>query len=145
MCGRFRRGVEVFPWFRVGLGRQETTTRWVGQRGPGTGGAPEEAVQTASKNRPRRRYTPEFKRDAVASVHSSGRTVAAVAREVGTSRETLRNWVRDEEADRGRAGGVLTATEKDELGRLRRQSREQQDTIEMLRKATAFFARDSDR
>ncbi|MGH3311545.1 MAG: transposase [Streptomyces sp.] len=93
-----------------------------------------------------KRYTPEFKRDAVALVGSSGRTVTEVARELGVSPEGLRNWVRQDRTDRGEGpASELTSAEKDELRRLRRQNREQQQTIEVLRKATVFFARESDR
>lgn len=93
-----------------------------------------------------KRYSTEFKRDAVALVRSSDRTVTAVARELGVSPEGLRNWVRQDDTDRGEgAPGELTSAEKDELRRLRRQNREQQQTIEVLRKATVFFARESDR
>jgi len=93
-----------------------------------------------------KRYSAEFKRDAVALVRSSDRNVTAVARELGVSPEGLRNWVRQAETDRGEGpAGALTSAEKDELRRLRRQNREQQQTIEVLRKATVFFARESDR
>ncbi|MGH3118038.1 MAG: transposase [Gaiellales bacterium] len=93
-----------------------------------------------------KRYSAEFKRDAVALVRSSGRTVTAVARELGVSPEGLRNWVRQDDTDRGEGpAGALTSAEKEELRRLRRQNREQQQTIEVLRKATVFFARESDR
>lgn len=93
-----------------------------------------------------KRYSAEFKRDAVALVRSSGRTVTAVARELGVSPEGLRNWVRQDDTDRGEGpADALTSAEKDELRRLRRQNREQQQTIEVLRKATVFFAKESDR
>ncbi len=69
-----------------------------------------------------------------------------VAREIGVSPEGLRNWVRQAETDRGEGPhGVLTSAKKDELRRLRRQNREQKQTIEVLRKATVFFAKESDR
>ena len=62
------------------------------------------------------------------------------------SPEGLRNWVRQDDTDRGeRPAGALTSAEKDELRRLRRQNREQQQTIEVLRKAAVFFAKESDR
>ncbi|MEW2426256.1 transposase [Streptomyces nigra] len=89
-----------------------------------------------------KRYTEEFKRDAIALVDSSGKTVTAVARELGISSESLRGWYRRAKADRGEgAPGELTSAEREELRRLRRENREQQQTIEILKKATAFFAR----
>ncbi|MGW6061920.1 transposase [Streptomyces sp. NPDC055189] len=87
-----------------------------------------------------KRYTEEFKRDAIVLVDSSGKTVTAVARELGISSESLRGWYRKAKADRGEdQGGELTSAEREELRRLRRENREQQQTIEILKKATAFF------
>ncbi|CAM5273382.1 transposase [Streptomyces atroolivaceus] len=93
-----------------------------------------------------KRYTEEFKRDAIALVDSSGKTVTAVARELGISSESLRGWCRRARADRGEgAPGELTTAEREELKRLRRQNAEQAKTIEVLRKAAVFFAKESDR
>lgn len=93
-----------------------------------------------------KRYTAEFKRDAIALVDSSGKTVTAVARELGISPESLRGWYRQATADRGEgAPGELTTAEREELKRLRRQNAEQAKTIEVLRKAAVFFAKESDR
>ncbi|MCZ0997524.1 transposase [Streptomyces mirabilis] len=93
-----------------------------------------------------KRYTEEFKRDAIALVDSSGKTVTAVARDLGISSESLRGWYRRAKADRGEgAPGELTTAEREELRRLRRQNIEQAKTIEVLRKAAVFFAKESDR
>ncbi|MFF0087618.1 transposase [Streptomyces canus] len=82
-----------------------------------------------------KRYTEEFKRDAIALVDSSGKTVTAVARELGISSESLRGWYRQAKADRGSGqGGELTTAEREELRRLRKENREQQQTIEVLKK-----------
>ncbi|WP_424862235.1 transposase [Streptomyces sp. MMS24-I29] len=68
-----------------------------------------------------KRYTEEFKRDAIALVDSSGKTVTAVARELGISSESLRGWYRKARADRGEgAPGELTSAEREELRRLRK-------------------------
>ncbi|MFK4099519.1 transposase [Streptomyces sp. NPDC019531] len=91
-----------------------------------------------------KRYTPEFKRDAVELVRSSGRNVTEVARELGVSPEGLRGWVKQAKTDQGEGpAGALTTAEKQELQRLRRENREQQQTIEILKKAAAFFAKES--
>jgi len=92
-----------------------------------------------------KRYTAEFKRDAIALVRSSPhRNVTEIARELGVSPEGLRGWVKQAKADRGEgAPGALTTAEKDELQRLRRENREQQQTIEILKKAAAFFAKET--
>ncbi|MFD5428524.1 transposase [Streptomyces sp. NPDC127084] len=93
-----------------------------------------------------KRYSEEFKRDAIVLVDSSGRTVTAVARDLGVSSESLRGWYRQAKADRGEGRpGELTTQEGEELGRLRRQNAEQAKTIEVLRKAAVFFAKESDR
>ncbi|MFA3842145.1 transposase [Streptomyces aureus] len=52
----------------------------------------------SKKSNTSKRYTAEFKRDAVALVHSSGKTVTEVAREIGVSPEGLRNWVNQDSA-----------------------------------------------
>ncbi|MFI9781399.1 transposase [Streptomyces sp. NPDC051956] len=65
---------------------------------------------------------------------------------MGVSAEGLRNWVKQDQADRGQgAPAELTTAERDELRQLRRQNREQAETIEVLRKAAVFFAKESDR
>ncbi|WP_326755212.1 transposase [Streptomyces hirsutus] len=90
----------------------------------------------SKKSNTSKRYTAEFKRDAVALVYSSGKTVTEVAREIGVSPEGLRNWVNQDKVDRGQGSAdVLTSDEKEELRRLRRENREQQQTIEILKKS----------
>ncbi|MDX3697910.1 transposase [Streptomyces europaeiscabiei] len=98
-------------------------------------------------NKYTKRYTEEFKRDAIALVDSSGKTVTAVARELGISSESLRGWYRRAKADQseGQPGELTTSAEREELRRLRKENREQQQTIEILKKATAFFAKENDR
>ncbi|MGV9885318.1 transposase [Streptomyces sp. NPDC003006] len=99
-------------------------------------------------NKYTKRYTDEFKRDAITLVDSSGKTVTAVARELGISSESLRGWYRKAKgkAERGEgAPGELSRAEREELKRLRRENREQQQTIEILKKATAFFVKENDR
>ncbi|MCA1224128.1 IS3 family transposase [Streptomyces sp. 8L] len=103
---------------------------------------PEEAVQVVSgKSNMSKRYTAEFKRDAVALVRSSPhRNITEIARELGVSPEGLRGWVKQDSTDRGQGpAGALTSAEKDELARLRRQNREQQQTIEILKKSRGLL------
>jgi transposase len=84
-----------------------------------------------------KRCTPEFKRDAVELVRSFGRTVTEVARELGVNAEGLRGWIKQDRVDRGDGpAGALTTAEREELQRLRRKDREQQQTIEILKKAS---------
>jgi transposase len=96
----------------------------------------------SGKSNMSKRYTAEFKRDAVALVRSSPqRNVTEIARELGVSPEGLRGWVKQAKVDRGEGpAGALTSAEREELIRLRRRDREQQQTIEILKKAAAFFA-----
>ncbi|GAA2566268.1 MULTISPECIES: hypothetical protein [Streptomyces] len=62
------------------------------------------------------------------------------------SAEGLRGWVKQAKADRGQGWpSELTSAERDELKRLRKQNAEQARTIEVLRKAAVFFAKESDR
>ncbi|WP_405676705.1 transposase [Streptomyces sp. NBC_01511] len=77
------------------------------------------------------------RRRAVELVLSSGRTVTDVARELGVSIEGLRGWVKQAKADRGEgSAGVLTPAEREELRQLRKRDREQQQTIEILKKGS---------
>jgi transposase len=92
------------------------------------------------------KYSPEFKRDAVALVHSTGRPINQVARELGLSHETLRNWVKRDRIDRGQGEpGELTSDQLQELRRLRREVAELRTEREILRKAAAYFAKEMGR
>ena len=96
-----------------------------------------------------KRYSDEYKRDAIELVRSSGRTVTAVARELGISSESLRGWVKKASAaqDSGPGpGAVWAADDRDEeLKRLRRLTALLSKPIFIFKKATAFFAMESDR
>lgn len=97
------------------------------------------------------KYTEEFRRDAVGLVRSSGRPINQVARELGVSHETLRNWVRRQERQTGQASSVaggngLSVADKDaEIARLRREVAELRQEKEILRNAAAYFAKEMDR
>lgn len=91
------------------------------------------------------KYPPEFRREAVSLLKSSGRPVAEVARSLGIAEGTLWNWVKaDREADeRSSDPEALSASERDELKRLRKRVAQQEIDMEILRKAAAYFARET--
>jgi transposase len=88
-------------------------------------------------------YSQEFKREAVRLLKSSGRSVPQLAKELGVSPQSLRNWASQRDVDDGKAAG-LTSDEREELRRLRRENRILAEEREILKKAAAFFATDSD-
>lgn len=91
------------------------------------------------------KYPPEFRREAVELVLSAERSVAEVARSLGMSDKTLWNWVNDErlERERGRDPEALSESERDELKRLRKEVAQQKIDMEILRKAAAYFAKET--
>ena len=87
-------------------------------------------------------YDPEFRARAVELVRTRGLSRAQVARDLGVNPETLRLWVKQADIDAGQRDG-LTSDEKAELARLRRENRILREEREILKKAAAFFARES--
>jgi len=87
------------------------------------------------------RYTPEFKAEAIRLVRSSPDSVAKIARDIGVSQQSLRLWV---QAALPSASPPMTDDERSELRRLRRENRELRMERDILKKATAFFAKHSD-
>ncbi len=89
-------------------------------------------------------YSEEFRREAVRLLRRGDRSVPELARDLGCSPQSLRNWSAQFDVDEGRRDGV-TSDEREELRRLRRENRVLTEEREILRKAAAFFASDSDR
>lgn len=94
--------------------------------------------------RKRRTYTAEQRADAVRLVGETG-SISKVATDLDLTQSSLRNWVRQAEIDEGKAvDGALTTEEREELRRLRRETKILQQEREFLKKAAAFFAREQD-
>jgi len=89
-------------------------------------------------------YHPEFRAQAVQLVKDSGKTMRQIAGDLGVCYETLRNWTRQAEIDAGEREG-LTSEEREELRRLRRENWILREEREILKKAAAFFAQESNR
>ena len=94
------------------------------------------------ERRPRRAFSKEFKQDAVELVRSSGKSIASVARDLDLTESGLRDWVRQADVDDGRRDGLTTA-EREELARLRKENRTLREERDILKRATAFFARET--
>jgi transposase len=87
-------------------------------------------------------YPAAFRAEAVQLVQANGRPLTQVAKDLGVHHDTLRTWVKQAAIDGGRRDG-LTTEERTELARLRREVRTLKEEKEILRKAAAFFARES--
>ena len=91
------------------------------------------------------KYPPEFRAEAVELARTSGRARADVARSLGLSDTTLKNWIVADRAARERAADPdgLSETEREELRRLRKETADLRIEREILRKAAAYFARET--
>jgi transposase len=92
----------------------------------------------------RRLITKEFKAEAVALVKQHGLSISKAAKDLGVSWSMVKSWVDRSEIDAGLVPGPLTTAEREELNALRKQLRVVTMEREILKKATAFFAKESD-
>ena len=101
-------------------------------------------MENGRKNRRvRRSFTEEFKAGAVRLVLDEGKTVTRVALDLDLTASALRTWVERARADRTNGKTGLTTAEREELSRLRKECRELRMERDILKKAAAFFAKES--
>jgi transposase-like protein len=94
--------------------------------------------------RKRRHFTPEYKAEVVALVRKGDKTAGQVARDLDLTETSVRAWVKQADVDDGKdSSGALTTAEREELQQLRRDNKRLQMEREILKKATAFFAKES--
>lgn len=92
--------------------------------------------------RRRRKFSDEFKRDAVEIVRSSGKPIAVVARELGIYDSSLGNWVNQDRINRGEREG-LRSDDRARLSELERENARLRMERELLKRAVAFWVRES--
>ena len=93
--------------------------------------------------RTRRAYPPEF-RQQIVELHRAGRSPGELAKEFEPSEQTIRNWIMQTDRDEGRRTDGLTSIERTELRKLRKENKQLKVEREILAKATAWFARETD-
>jgi len=91
-----------------------------------------------------RRYAPEYRRRLIELVRA-GRTPESLARQYEVSGQSIRNWVAQADRDEGRRSDGLTTAEREEVVRLRRENKTLREEREILRKAAAWFAKETER
>ena len=95
-----------------------------------------------STGQPRRVFTAEYKAEVVELCRSGGRSIGQVCRDLGLAETAVRRWVSQAEVDSGQREG-LTTSERQELASLRRENRVLREERDILKRATAFFARET--
>lgn len=102
-----------------------------------------ESASSGKSRRPRRKFTPEFKAEAIKLCSEPGQSISKVAKNLDLTDTALRAWVKQAKIDVGQGpAGALTTAEKQELAALRKENRQLKMEREILKKATAFFARE---
>ncbi len=94
--------------------------------------------------RKRRKFSEEYKAETVKLIRSSGKSIGQMALELGIGETALRRWVEQAEIEAGRGpAGALKRAEREELVELRRENQRLRMEREILKKATAFFAKEN--
>ena len=101
-------------------------------------------METVAKKKARRRrwFTPEFKADIVEQCRKGDRSIGEVARDFDLTESAVREWVKQADIDDGARPG-LTSAGRDELAQLRRENRRLREDVEILKRATAFFVKET--
>jgi transposase len=99
--------------------------------------------QPKRQKRTRRSFTDEFKAGAVRLVLDEGKSIPEVARDLDLTESAFRGWVEQARADRTHGKTGLTTVEREELAQLRKENRELRMERDLLKKAAAFFAKES--
>jgi transposase len=92
-----------------------------------------------------RRYSPEFKRDAVALLRSSGRSIAQVAKELGVSDMSLSTWAREQAKQMSPEEAEQSEADRLEAIALRKRIKELEQEIEILKRFTAYWVKEGDK
>jgi transposase len=103
-------------------------------------------MESMGRKKPRRRrsFTPDFKAEIVELCQRGDRSVGQVARDFDLTETAVREWVKQAGRDAGtRVDGGLTSAERAELTELRRECRRLREDVEILKRATAFFAKET--
>jgi transposase len=97
------------------------------------------------QKRERRRFSEEYKAETVRLIQSSDKSIGKLALELGIGETALRRWVEQAEVEAGRGpAGALKRSEREELAELRRENQRLRMERAILKKATAFFAKESE-
>ena len=99
-------------------------------------------MKKTTKNGYHAEYAEEFRRQMVELVRK-GRSISGLSREFGVSPNAIRKWVHRSDIDEGRREDGLTTPEREELNQLRRENRQLKEEREILKKAAAWFARET--
>ena len=96
------------------------------------------------KKQKRRHFTPEYKSEVVELFRKSGKTAGEVSRDLGLTETSVRAWIRQAEIDEGKGPtGALTTAEREEFTAMKRELKTLRLERDILKKATAFFAKES--
>jgi transposase len=96
------------------------------------------------QHKTRRQFSRQFRAETVALIRSSGRSVPQVCRDLDLAESMVRRWLAQAEIDEGRREGLTTA-EREELTKLRKEVRVLREERDILKKAAAYFARETTR